>query len=374
MQEQETCNTDPLEWTMEHIMDVHRNLDQQQAKGNGYQRAPYPRGVDNFSDSQDQSPEGIAAWPIANNGVDKSELQVDIDKSPIKVRSRSGRSHQVARDSADILSRAHAVGCTKRDRARLFDQFLALNFDHTRAAYISELRVTAYKRGFKNVETFVREGLRCDELGHSALDSHVLSMLGEWFSEPAIVENYDPESGILISSWRRWDIRKDIRLVLKTSTHDLTFANDDETQEEGLEREIARSHRANAEPISSECDIASVADVSANPGEAIINAANDLITSISRGTSKQAHGFQLLVKELDLLVTAGKLTQRDRSLFVVALTSDATTAGKAVQINSNAARQVLSRTRKKLFAACDIRLGELGQLKELLEALKDRSN
>ena len=75
-----------------------------------------------------------------------------------------------------------------------------------------------------------------------------------------------------------------------------------------------------------------------------------------------------------MLVTAGKLTQRDRSLFVVALTSDATTAGKAVQINSNAARQVLSRTRKKLFAACDIRLGELGQLKELLEALKDRSN
>ena len=62
------------------------------------------------------------------------------------------------------------------------------------------------------------------------------------------------------------------------------------------------------------------------------------------------------------------------NLFVVALTGDATTAGKAVGINSIAVRQALLRTRKKLFAACDARPDELVQLKELLVALKDRSN
>ena len=355
-------------------MHNHRNLDQQQAKGNDYQGDSHGRGVDNYLASEDRSREDVSAWPISSSGVDKTELPVVLDKSSAKAGSRSGRSHQIARESAAILARAHAAGCTKREKARLFDRFVALNFGHTRAAFISELRVTAHKRGFKNVETFVREGLRFDELGHSVFDSHVLSMLGEWFSEPAIAENYDPEAGILISSWRRWDIRNDIRYLLKTSSRDLVIDDDDETQEEGLERDIARSRSANRELVYLDCDTAPVSEVSADLDEAIVNAANDLVVSISAGSSMQAPGFRLLLEELNMLVEVGKLSQRDHSIFVVALTGDATTAGKAVGINSNAVRQALLRTRKKLFAACDARPDELVQLKELLEALKDRSN
>jgi hypothetical protein len=211
-------------------------------------------------------------------------------------------------------------------------------------------------------------------LGHSILDSHVLSLLGEWFSEPAIVDNYDAEAGILISSWRRWDIRSDIRLVLKTSSRDLVFDDDDETQEEGLEREIARSRRVDTEPVFHDTDSDPVSEVLGDFNEAVISAANDLIISVSGRSSREAKGFQLLLEELDLLYEVKKLTKRDRSIFVVALTSDAPTAGKAVGIKSNAARQAILRTRKKLLAACEARPDELVELKELLTALKDRSN
>ena len=368
------CNTDPLELTMDHNMRNHRDPKQQQTQGFDDEVDTYGQGVDNFSKIGDGSSGGVAKWPITHSGVDKSDIPVALDKSSARAKSRSGRSHQIARDSAVLLSRAHAAGCTKREKARLFDEFVALNIGPTRAAYLSELRAMAHKRGFKNVEAFVREVVRRDELGHSILDSHVLSLLGEWFSEPAIVDNYDAEAGILIASWRRWDIRSDIRHVLKTSSRDLVFDDDDETQEEGLERNIARSRRVDTEPVFHGTDSDPASEVLADFNEAIIGAANHLIISVSGGSSRKARGFQLLLEELDLLVEVGKLTKRDRSIFVVALTGDASTAGKAVGIKPNAARQAILRTRKKLLAACEARPDELVELKQLLTALEDRSN
>jgi hypothetical protein len=191
---------------------------------------------------------------------------------------------------------------------------------------------------------------------------------------PTIVDGYDPDKEILISSWRRWDIRTDIRFVLKTSTRELSFDDDDENQEEGLERDIARSRRGDSEPAYFDHDTVTAYKGQTDLGEAVIADAHEKINAIATGPSEFAFGFQHLMNELDLLIEVGGIKKRDRSLFLVALAYDSTTAGRAVGIKANAARQAVARVRAKLITVCEARGVELTELSELLNALNKRRN
>lgn len=338
----------------------------------GYQGNPYTDGVDNSSNG-DKSLKATTAWPASIRGIDTVLPSQSIDKSLPKTESLRGRNPEIARKSAEILGLAHTPGCSAREKTKLFKRFLDLNFESTRAAYLAELRSMLLKRGFTNISKHVRELQQSDKGEVSPLDCHVRSLIGGWFISPTIVDGYDPDKEILISSWRRWDIRTDIRFVLKTSTRELAFDDDDENQEEGLERDIARGRRGDSEPTYFDDDVA-VPERQPKLGEAIIADAHEKIVAIAIGPSEFARGFHQLKNELELLVESGGVKERDRSLFLVALTHDSTTAGQAVGIKANAARQAVARVRAKLIAVCEAGGVELTELSELLNALNKRRN
>jgi hypothetical protein len=344
-----------------------------QANVKGYLGGLYAGGVDNSSNG-DKSLKASTAWPASIRGIDTVLPSQSIDNSLPKSVSRHGCSPEIARESAEILGLTRAPSCSERDKTKLFKRFLDLNFESTRAAYLAELRSMLLKRGFTNISKHVRDLQESDNGEVSPLDCHVRSLIGGWFVSPTIVDGYDPDKEILISSWRRWDIRKDIRFALKTSTRELAFDDDDENQEEGLERDIARGRRGDSEPAYFDHDVVTVANGQTNLGEAIIADAHEKIIAIAIGPSEFACGFRQLKNELELLVESGGVKERDRSLFLVALTYDSTTAGQALGIKANAARQAVARVRAKLIAVCEAGGVELTELSELLDALNKRRN
>jgi hypothetical protein len=366
-------NTKALKLIMGDNMHIEQKETQPQANAKAYLGGLYTDGVDNSSNGV-KSLKQATAWPASIRGMDTASPSQLIDKSLPKTEGLRGRNPEIARKSAKILALAHTLGCSEREKTKLFKQFLDLNFESTRAAYLAELRSMLLKRGFTNISKHVRDLQQSDKGEVSLLDCHVRSLISGWFMSPTIVDGYDPDKEILISSWRRWDIRTDIRFVLKTSTRELSFDDDDENQEEGLERDIARSRRGDSEPAYFDHDVVTVAEGQSDLGEAVIAAAHEEIIAITTGASKFARGFHQLMNELELLIEVGGIKERDKSLFLVALTRDSTTAGQAVGIKANTARQAVARVRAKLTAVCEAGGVELTELSELLNALNKRRN
>jgi hypothetical protein len=372
-QESLKSNTKALKLIMGDNMHIEQKKTQPQANAKAYLGGLYTDGVDNSSNG-DKSLKATTAWPASIRGMDTASPSQLIDKSLPKTMGLRGRNPEIARKSAEILGLAHTLGCSEREKTKLFNQFLNLNFESTRAAYLAELRSMLLKRGFTNISKHVRDLQQSDKGEVSLLDCHVRSLISGWFMSPTIVDGYDPDKEILISSWRRWDIRTDIRFVLKTSTRELSFDDDDENQEEGLERDIARSRRGDSEPAYFDHDTVTAYKGQTDLGEAVIADAHEKINAIATGPSEFAFGFQHLMNELDLLIEVGGIKKRDRSLFLVALAYDSTTAGQAVGIKANAARQAVARVRAKLITVCEARGVELTELSELLNALNKRRN
>ena len=320
----------------------------------------------------------------ALGGVDKCELgkkdkadeDAGWDNSAVTAIAPVGKNHAIARESSELIALARRPGCTDREKEALFARFADLNLVSVRNAFNAELKETLAKRGFRNVKDQKRDmNFRGKGRTVSIVDGMVESLLRIWFFDPSLTKNYDPAMGVLLSTYRRHDVRAGIREIVRECVSTTEFCGNDEAVETEDEREIAifRGSRDVAHD-DSEGVFAFDGSEFSSALDALAGSAEETVRGVAAGNYEQSESFRQLLDVLEDLVVAGKLTVDNRRTFLVSMVHDATVCAEIVRQKPGTIRQAARRTRAKVHAACDARGDELAALKELLVALEARSN
>lgn len=296
--------------------------------------------------------------------------------SQIAPNSRVGKSLEIARESAELIALARRAGCTDREKVVLFTRFTELNWGSARGAFLAELRGNLGKRGFREIRTQIRE-LCCtdDDRTESIVDGQVLSLLRLWFFDPSFTKRYDPAMGVLLSTYRRHDILKAIREVVRECVPLAEVSSDDKVDETEDRRENL-VFRAGRGTVGGTADQIFAFDEFqfATAFEAQAECAEETVCAIAAGDYKQSECFRQLLIVLEDLSNAGKLSIDTRRAFILSIVNNSTVSGEIVGRKPGAIRQAARRLREKLHAICDQRGDCLYELKELLVALELRSN
>lgn len=312
---------------------------------------------------------------VAKKG-DKSVKAVIGQHSTIAPDRCVGKNLETACESADLIARANRPGCSDREKEALFARFADLNLESVRLAFVAELEENLAKRGFRNVKDQKREmNFRGEGRTESIVDGQVKSLLRIWFFDPSLTKNYDPAMGVLLSTYRRHDIRAAIREVVRECVPVADIWSDDNIDDSEDEREsiIFRASRTVAYDDSEEIFAFDESEF-ASAFDAQAASAEETVQGIAASNYKQSEGFRQLLDVLEDLTDAGKLSVDNRRAFILSIVNNSTISGQIVGRKPNAIRQATLRIREKLHKICDARGDELAALKELLVALEARSN
>lgn len=317
-------------------------------------------------------------------GVDKSCVEQGektaatggLDNSAVAPSPCVGKNLVTAWESVELIARANQPGCSDREKEILFLRFVELNLGSVRAAFLVELEGNLRKRGFRDVKKLIGElTFRGKGRTESIVEGQVLSLLRVWFFDRSLTKNYDPAMGVLLSTYRRYDIRVAIREIVRECVPLAEVSNDDDVDvmEDQHEAVIFRGSRNaayhDAEDIFAfdELEFGSVYEAQAECAE-------DTIQGIAAAKYRQSKCFRQLLDVLEDLIEEGKLTVKNRRAFILSVVHNSTVTGEIVGLKANAIRQATRRVREKLHAACDSRGDELLELKGLLVALEARCN
>lgn len=321
---------------------------------------------------QPQSSLGKSSFGQGGKAVDTSGW----DNSEVAPNPCVGKNPDTARESAELIVRANQPGCSDREKEALFRRFVELNVGSVRAAFLVELEGNLCKRGFRDVKKQIGElTFKGEGRTESIVDGQVLSILRLWFFDPSFTKNYDPAMGVLLSTYRRHDIRVAIREIVRECVPLAEASNDDEVDETEDRHEVvifrgtrnAAHHDAGDFFAFDESEFGSAYEAQAECAE-------ETIQGIAVGSYRQSECFRQLLDVLEDLIAAGKLTVDNRRAFIVSIVHNSTVSGEIVGRKANAIRQATRRVREKLHAACDARGDELLELKGLLVALEARRN
>lgn len=323
--------------------------------------------------------EGMSVDGVDKSAIEQGDKSVDAgrwDNSEIAPSPCVGKSLDTALESAKLIGRAHQPGCSHREKEILFQQFVDLNVGSVRAAFLVELEGNLYKRGFRDVKKQIAElTFRGKSRTESIVEGQVLSILRAWFFDPTLTKNYEPAMGVLLSTYRRHDIRVAIREIVRECVPLAEVSNDDEVDETEDQHEVvvfrgtrnAAHHDAGDVFAFDESEFGSAYEAQAECAE-------ETIRGIAAGNYRQSECFRQLLDVLKSLIEAGKLTVKNRRAFILSIVHNSTVSGEIEGRKANAIRQATRRVREKLHAACDARGDELLELKGLLVALEARSN
>lgn len=329
--------------------------------------------------SSDAGVDKSPSWPLSQGDATESSKGGDnsaavTSKLRVGRPVRQGRSAQTARETAEILREVHEGSCTDSERQELWDRFVGANAKSTRGALISEIRGALEKRGFSSARARLAAMVRRhDSEWTSTVDAIVISLLGQWFTDPKLVGQYDPSRETLLSTYRRWDILKEVELLLVLGLPE-SAETDDELHEDDWERLVFGGTTNRPEPTEVDTLPEFEGDLAPNESAAILLAADDLISGIANGDSEFATSFIQLEEALQHLVETRKLKPRDREIFVVGMCHNSTVAAEVAKVTPNNARQVCSRTRQKLRDYCNGHGDTAAPLKSLLDGLTDRTS
>jgi len=323
--------------------------------------------------------EGTSEGWVDKSGVERGDKSVDSgrwDKSEVAPSPCVGKNLETACESAELIARANRPGCSDREKEALFARFVDLNLRSARSAFVVELEEILAKRGFRNIKEQKREmNFRGEGRTESIIDGQVKSLLRIWFFDPSLTKNYDPAMGVLLSTYRRYDIYAAIREIVRECVPLADVCGNDDVDESEEEREavIFRNSRTvaqdDAEDIFAfdESECASAFDAQAKSAE-------ETVRGIAIGNYRQSECFRQLLDVLEDLIEVGKLTVDNRRAFILSIVNNSTVSGEIVGRKPGAIRQATRRVREKLHTICDARGGELLELKELLVALEARCN
>jgi hypothetical protein len=326
-----------------------------------------------------KSIEVTALGGVDKCGLEKKDKAVQPGEWDNSVRTPSvpmGKNLKTACESAELIARANRPGCSDREKEALFARFVELNGGKVRAAFVSELRKNLAKRGFRDVKKHMKEfRYRGENRTTSIVDDQVQSLLRIWFFDPSLTKHYDPTMGILLSTYRRFDIYAAVREIVRECVSTTEISGDDKAVESEDEREVA-IFRGSRDVARDDSEGVFAFDDSEFPSalDALAASAEETVRGIAAGNYAKSECFRQLLEVLEDLVEAGRLTVSNRRAFLVSMVHDATACAEIVRQKPGTIRQAARRTRAKLHDACDARGDELLELMELLVALKARCN
>jgi hypothetical protein len=260
----------------------------------------------------------------------------------------------------------HRGGITRRRKEALWTRFVELNFESTRAAYLVRLRSRLEHQNAECADVQLRGFRKKDPCsGLSQVDLQVLAVLSEWFVNPKVAANYNSDLGVLLSTWRKQDLNRDIlNFLVDTRFVELvTDDHGDSTHEDDWEREVFRRGAGQLKEIEQEVDEAEATESSAMLDVKAIGdeVEEALLVLASKGTEESV-AFAQLLHALEELVASRRVSVRDWLVFLVSLGHSAETAGQVGGVSANYARQIKLRVRTKLESLCSARGDSLAGL------------
>lgn len=288
----------------------------------------------------------------SNSKFDSQDKKFDQSNTFLSVEMsaplKSGKSQQIATKSKEIVVAIHALNCRGKKQESMLNEFIALNLPSAMRAYKSELAKIKAELGIQI--TF----------GDVLIKGRVISLLGMWLFDQKALINYNASMSILISTYKKWDIRRDVKSLLAGLT----------PLEPSHER-IIEAKSMNAEPG----DDYGTEDVQTQyDSNFVIDDAETIFTNISKYEDSRGRGFKQCLQALSSLVSSNVLKSRDRSVFMVAVKLNSQDASACFGISAGNARQIKRRVLEKLQNFCDQNGEEFDDLKALCEQLKERSH
>lgn len=262
--------------------------------------------------------------------------------------SNSGKSQQIATKSKEIVVAIHALNCRSKKQESMLNEFIALNLPSAMRAYKAELA---------KIKTQLGVQITFDDV---LIKGRVISLLGIWLFDQKALINYNASLSILISTYKKWDIRRDVKSLLTGLT----------PLEPSHER-IIEAKSLNAEPG----DDYSTEDIQTQyDSNSVIDDAETIFTNIAKYEDSRGRGFKQCLQALASLVSSNVLKSRDRSVFIVSVNLNSQDASSCLGISAGNARQIKRRVLEKLQNFCDQNGEEFVDLKAFCLQLKERSH
>ena len=276
---------------------------------------------------------------------DQSNKFLNLEKS---VPSNTGKSQQIATKTKEIVVAIHASKCRSKKQESMLNEFIALNLPSTMRAYKAELAKIKAQLGIQ---------ITFDDV---LIKGRVISLLGIWLFDQKALINYNASLSILISTYKKWDIRRDVKSLLAGLT----------PLEPSHER-IIEAKLTNVERDGDYCN-----EDLQEPFESIsvTDDAEAVFMNIAKYEDFRGRSFRQCLQALSSLVSSNVLKSRDRSVFIVSVYLSSQDASACLGISAGNARQIKRRVLEKLQNFCDQNDEEFDDLKALCEQLKERSH
>lgn len=269
-------------------------------------------------------------------------------KREMSSTSNSGKSQQIATKSKEIVVAIHAPNCRSNRQESMLKEFLRLNLPST---------IRAYKAELAKIETQLGIRIIFDD---ALIKGRVISLLGIWLFDQKALINYNSSRSILISTYKKWDIRRDVYSLLPGLT----------PLEPSHER-IIEAKSLNVEPGDDYCNADFQKEYESN---SVIDDSEAVFMNIASYDDFRGRSFRQCLQALSSLVSSNILKSRDRLVFIVSVNLTSQDASSCFGISSGNARQIKRRVLEKLQNFCDQNGEEFDDLKELCERLKERSS
>jgi len=270
------------------------------------------------------------------------------NKSEMLAKSNSGRNQQIATKSKEIVVAIHTPNCRSKKQDSMLKEFIALNLPSAMRAYKSELAKIKSQLGIE---------ITFDDV---VIKGRVISLLGIWLFDQKALINYNASLSILISTYKKWDIRRDVKSLLAGLTP-LEPSHERIIEAKSLNAESGDEYHT--EDLQTKYD-----------SNFVIDDAETIFTNIAKHEDSQGRGFKQCLQALASLVDSKVLKSRDRSVFIVSVYLNSQDASACFGISAGNARQIKRRVLEKLQNFCDQNGEEFVDLKALCEQLKERSH
>jgi hypothetical protein len=282
---------------------------------------------------------------LQENSFNQSYKDFKLELSAI---AKPGKSDQIATKTKEIVVAIHAPKCRSKKQESMLKEFLALNLPSAMRAYKAELAKIKSQLGVQ---------ITFDDV---LIKGRVISLLGEWLFDQKALVNYNASLSILISTYKKWDIRRDVKSLLAGLT----------PLEPSHER-IIEAKSLNAESSDDYCNAVFQKEHDSN---SVIDDAEAVFMNIAKYEDFRGRSFKQCLQALSSLVSSNVLKSRDRSVFIVSVNLNSQNASACFGISTGNARQIKRRVLEKLRNFCDQNGEEFDDLKALCEQLKERSH
>ena len=277
--------------------------------------------------------------------------------------TKSGKSQHIATKTKEIVVAIHKPNCRSKKQESMLKEYLALNLPSAMRAYKAELAKVKIKLGIQ---------ITFDDV---LIKGRVISLLGIWLFDQKALINYNASFCNLVSTYKKWDIRRDINSLITG------LASLERIKEKYENIDVEKSDRLRRSSIEEKStldvygvDQASKNNQDKNEAYSEVDEAETTFMNIAKLNDSRGRSFKQCLQAMSSLVSSNVLKSRDRSVFMVSVNLNSQDASACFGIGAGNARQIKRRVLEKLQNFCDQHREGFDDLKTLCEQLKERSH